>query len=458
MSIDKNLLQGQPFRLVALLFIVLLTVFLTARPTSGFAQSNSARTLFADNKAGILQIRIIDITSGSKSAIGSGFVVNDSGLIATNYHVVQMAASKPEQYRIEYLSADGAAGSLNLLDVDVINDLALVQRTSQGSSEGSSEGSSQASKPLAAVLPLAAAEPDIGVPVYALGNPLDLGLTVVPGTYNGINQTSYHPRVHFTGSLNSGMSGGPTLNQAGEVVGINVSTAGNQVSFLVPVTALQHLIAEHQLRGQGVDNMALRIGQQLLADQDKKFAQMLSLDWSTIALGEATVVNELSPFFRCWGGSNSSSEKAQLLSADRTCRSEDNIYLNEKFNSGVIEHQFFWLEADKLNSLQFYTYYKRLFSDFAPGNKAREKDVGDYQCDTEFVATNNLEAEPQRKTKAVFCARAYKDYPQLYDVLFLQGTVDDSRAAFISHFTLAGVSRDNAKAYVRKFMGVAQWR
>ncbi|MDB9804882.1 serine protease [Porticoccaceae bacterium] len=450
MSIDKNLLQGQPFRLVVLLFIVLLTVFLTARPTSGFAQSNSARALFADNKAGILQIRIIDITSGSKSAIGSGFVVNDSGLIATNYHVVQMAASKPEQYRIEYLSADGAAGSLNLVDVDIINDLALVQRRSQGSS--------QASKPLAAVLPLAAAEPDIGVAVYALGNPLDLGLTVVPGTYNGINQSSYHPRVHFTGSLNSGMSGGPTLNQAGEVVGINVSTAGNQVSFLVPVTALQHLIAEHQLRGQGVDNMALRIGQQLLADQDKKFAQMLSLDWSTIALGEATVVNELSPFFRCWGGSNSSSEKAQLLSADRTCRSEDNIYLNEKFNSGVIEHQFFWLEADKLNPLQFYTYYKRLFSDFAPGNKAREKDVGDYQCDTEFVATNNLEAEPQRKTKAVFCARAYKDYPQLYDVLFLQGTVHESRAAFISHFTLAGVSRDNAKAYARKFMGVAQWR
>ena len=137
MSIDKNLLQGQPFRLVVLLFIVLLTVFLTARPTSGFAQSNSARALFADNKAGILQIRIIDITSGSKSAIGSGFVVNDSGLIATNYHVVQMAASKPEQYRIEYLSADGAAGSLNLVDVDVINDLALVQRRSQGSSEGS---------------------------------------------------------------------------------------------------------------------------------------------------------------------------------------------------------------------------------------------------------------------------------------------------------------------------------
>lgn len=450
MSVAKNTLHGQFGRLTALLITSLLIVFLLCRPTPGFGQGNSARTLFADNKAGILQIRIIDITSGSKSAIGSGFVVNDNGLIATNYHVVQMAASKPEQYRIEYLSASGAAGSLNLVDVDVVNDLALVKITSQTSSQTSSE--------IAAVLPFAAAEPAIGVPVYALGNPLDLGLTVVPGTYNGINQTSYHPRVHFTGSLNSGMSGGPTLNQAGEVVGINVSTAGNQVSFLVPVAALQQLVAEQQLRGQSVDNMALRIGQQLLADQEKKFAQLLSLDWPTIALGEASVVNELSPFFRCWGGSNSSSDKAQLLNADRTCRSEDNIYLNEKFNSGVIEHQFFWLETDKLNAPQFYIYYSRLFDDFAPGNKAREKDVGDYQCDTQFVAVNNAEAKPQRKTKAVFCARAYKDYPQLYDVLFLQGTVDDSRAAFISHFTLAGVSRDNAKAYARKFMEVAQWR
>ena len=442
MSTHKNILQDGADRLRAPVAALLLMALLVCWPTSSWAQSDSARTLFADNKAGILQIRIIDITSGSKSAIGSGFVVNETGLIATNYHVVQMAASKPEQYRIEYLSASGTANSLTLVDVDVINDLALVQATGQ----------------ITPVLPLAAAEPPIGVPVYALGNPLDLGMTVVPGTYNGINRTSYHPRVHFTGSLNSGMSGGPTLNQVGEVVGINVSTAGNQVSFLVPVTALQQLIAEHQLRGQGVENIRQRIGQQLIADQQKKFAQLLALDWPTIALGEALVVNELSPFFRCWGGSNSSSDTAQLLNADRTCRSEDNIYLNAKFNSGVIEHQFFWLEADKLNQLQFYAYYQRLFSDFAPGNKAREKDVSDYQCDSEFVAVNNVEAQPERKTKAVFCARAYKDYPQLYDVLFLQGTVDDSRAAFISHFTLAGVSRENAKAYARKFMEVAQWQ
>ena len=440
------------------------------------AQNDGARTLFADNKAAILQIRIIDLTSGSKSAIGSGFVVNNSGLIATNYHVVQMAASEPDQYRIEYLSADGATNSLSLVDVDVINDLALVKADTE----------------MLSVLPLAADEPPIGVPVYALGNPLDLGLTVVPGTYNGINRTGYHPRVHFTGSLNPGMSGGPTLNTAGQVVGINVSTAGNQISFLVPVTALAHLIAEYTERAAGVADIKQRIGQQLLADQDKKFAQLLALEWPTLALGDAVVADELSPFLKCWGGSNSSSPKAQFLSADRTCRSEDNIYLNAKFNSGVIEHQFFWLQANKLNSLQFYAYYERMLSDFAPGNRGTEKDLGGWECVSQFVAAEGsqfLAAEgsifpaaegsqfladegsqfidagsaadsaikDSRTTKVVFCSRAYKDYPGLYDILFLQGTVDDSRAAFVSHFTLAGVSQKNAKAYARKFMGVSKW-
>ena len=437
MTIDKTLGRS----------VKILLGLLLCWHISGFSQNENARTLFADNKTTILQIRVIDVTSGSKTAIGSGFVVNSQGLIATNYHVVQLAASKPEQYRIEYLTADDQAGDLQLVDVDVINDLALV--------------SAQDLK--AQPLSLAVSEPPIGVAVFALGNPLDLGLTVVPGTYNGINQTSYHPRVHFTGSLNSGMSGGPTLSEAGQVIGINVSTAGNQVSFLVPVTALHQLIAEYQGRSAALEDMTQRIGQQLFDDQEEKFNRMLALDWPTMPLGQAQVIDELKPFVKCWGGSNSSSEKAQFLSADRTCRSEDNIYLRGKFNSGIIVYQFFWLEADKLNALQFYAYYQRLFDDFVPGNNAEERDVGDFNCDDQFVIggdalKSNAADKAERKTKAVFCVRAYKDYPQLYDVLFLQATADDSRAAFLSHFTLAGVSQKNAKAFTRKFMGVATWR
>jgi serine protease Do len=227
---------------------------------------------------------------------------------------------------------------------------------------------------------------------------------------------------------------------------------------LVPVTALHRLIADYHGRGGSAEDMTQRIGQQLFDDQEEKFTQMLAIDWPTIALGQADVIDELKPFVKCWGGSNSSSEKAQFLSADRTCISEDNVYLSGEFNSGIVEYQFFWLEADKLNALQFYTYYQRLFADFVPGNTGEEKDIGDFSCDDQFVVSGNSGDSSRRKTKTVLCARAYKDYPQLYDILFVQGTVDNSRAALLSHFTLAGVSQKNAKAFARKMMEVAKWQ
>jgi hypothetical protein len=400
------------------------------------AESETARNLFADYRSAILQIRIIDLSSGSKSAIGSGFPIDSNGLIATNYHVIEMAASEPQQYRIEYLTDSNQTGSLTLVDVDVVNDLALVK----------------AEQLVAEPLQLAATEPEAGVPVYALGNPMDLGLTVVPGTYNGINKSSYYPRVHFTGSLNSGMSGGPTLNEQGQVVGINVATAGNQVSFLVPSGRLQQLEADYRTRGRAIDDISQHIGSQLMADQQQKISRLLAADWPLIELGEAKVLEELPPFVKCWGGSNNASTKAQFLNAERSCRSEDNIYLNTGFETGILEYQFFWLETDQLNSWQFYTAYEQLFADFVPGNRASEEDVTEFHCDNNFVTSAT-----GRQSKVVFCTRAYKDYPGLYDSLLLQGSVDSSSKAFISHFTLAGLSRENSLAFGRKFMEISQW-
>lgn len=90
-------------------------IFILLWSSSICAQNVIARDLFADYKSAVLQIRIIDLTSGSKSAIGSGFPINESGLIATNYHVIQLAASEPQQYRIEYLTETNKPANSNLL-------------------------------------------------------------------------------------------------------------------------------------------------------------------------------------------------------------------------------------------------------------------------------------------------------------------------------------------------------
>ena len=119
---------------------------------------------------------------------------------------------------------------LQLLDVDVVNDLALLYWQ---------DGSGNAFQ-------LANSNPRQGEMIYSFGNPMDIGMTVVPGTYNGIKETSFFQRVHLTASINPGMSGGPALNSVGEVVGINVSTAGNQISFLVPVERLKTLLSQQE--------------------------------------------------------------------------------------------------------------------------------------------------------------------------------------------------------------------
>lgn len=405
--------------------------------TTANGETEIAQDLFADFKQSILQIRVIDITSGSKSAIGSGFVIDNAGLIATNYHVVEQEVSQPDKYRVEFLTDANQAGELRLVDVDVINDLALLKVTDRE----------------LVPLKLATQEPEIGVPVYALGNPLDLGLTLVPGTYNGILQGSYHPRMHFTGSLNPGMSGGATLDASGRVVGINVASAGNQVSFLVPASQLQMLVDEYYERVETKVDMRSRIKQQLMRDQEKKFSELLTVPWESMRLGEADVLKELPPFVKCWGGSNSSDGKSEFLTADRTCRSEDDIYIDAKFNTGSIEYQFFWLQAHKLNSWRFYTYYEKLFQEFVPGNRASEDDVTNFECQDGFTRFAS-----SRQYKTLFCLRAYKDYPDLYDVLFLQGTVDHAEKAFVSHFTLAGVSKENSLNFTKRFMEYSQWR
>src|SRR6185369_5102152 len=159
--------------------------------------SSAAERVYESAKPRILQVRTLLQAAGRQSSIGSGFLVNADGLAITNYHVVSQFALDPRTYRLEYLAPDGAKGALKLLAIDVANDLAAVklERTSMPFFEFDPRA-------LAGRLPK-------GERIYAMGNPLDLGFTIVEGTYNGPVDKTYDKRIHFSGAINPGMSGGP---------------------------------------------------------------------------------------------------------------------------------------------------------------------------------------------------------------------------------------------------------
>src|SRR5690349_14669421 len=188
--------------------------------------SAAAESIYAVARPGLLQIRTLVEAAGRQSSIGSGFLVSADGLAVTNYHVVSQYALEPKTYRLEFARPDGSQGALKLVAIDVANDVAIVKL------DGTDLPHLEFDK--------AALEDKSprGERLYAMGNPLDLGFTIVEGTYNGFVEKSYNARVHFTGAINPGMSGGPAVTAAGKVAGINVAKRldGELVSFLVPAS------------------------------------------------------------------------------------------------------------------------------------------------------------------------------------------------------------------------------
>ena len=135
----------------------------------------SVKALFSSYKPSIYQVRTINTATGQKTSIGSGFVIGDGKMIATNYHVIADAVNK-EKHAIEYIATDDKEGQLRLLAVDVVHDLAIVA----------------ADHDLGKPFKLGGV-PEQGEALYSLGNPGDLGFIIVDGINNARARASSSP-------------------------------------------------------------------------------------------------------------------------------------------------------------------------------------------------------------------------------------------------------------------------
>jgi len=400
--------------------------------------SKQAELLFNQLKPSLYQIKLIDKASGEKSSIGSGFQISSDGIIATNYHVISSYALHPEKYRIEYLDFQGKKGKLSLQRVDVINDLALVKRHVDQDMT---------------FFQLSNETPHKGEELFSLGNPHDLGMIVVPGTYNGLKKESFNDRIHFTGSINSGMSGGPVVNRQAKVVGVNVATSGNSIGFLVPHDKLVSLY--QNFLNDAPDSIDDQITAQLMASQNKLMTAILNSPWQTKQLGENGSIPIIDvPFVRCWGDSNTDKVDALILTAVANCSLDENTYLSSRFFTGSVEIEFRTMQAKEIGANKFYRLYQQQIARAGAGNRADKENVTQYQCHHDLIIPDNQAIN----SKTIFCTRAYKKFPNLFDVLYLSASIDKEKQALVSHFTIAGISKSNALAFTRQFMEAVSWK
>ena len=414
------------------LFTRILLLFLLL--STADAENNTVN-IYSDVENSVYQIRVLNKQTRKKSVIGSGFVVGRSDILATNYHVVSSYVNEPETYDLEYFSTSGETGSLELLDLDVVHDLAVVK----------------ANKALGKPLNITHI-PNKGANLYSLGNPMDLGFSIVEGTNNGLMKYSEDKNILFSGSLNPGMSGGPTLNESGEVVGINVATSGNEISFLVPAKHLSTILGRLKLRNyKPEDDFFQLISDQLLSDNQAFISRLLTEKWSHEKIGKFSVPSELSHSIRCWDASRVAEEDDLFRSFFTRCSNERSIYLDEGLELGTLDYEYQWLESDELHPVRLYSRYEKLNSSILNSNAGKD-DVTNFACNTRFIRVD------KQDFKATICRRDYINYTGLSDVLITMAMVGHKNKGFIFNLDMIGTDFDLALDLYQKMLGEFKWK
>ncbi|MBX3509030.1 MAG: DegQ family serine endoprotease [Parvibaculum sp.] len=166
-------------------------------------------------------------------SLGSGFVIDPSGVVVTNNHVIEGAD------RIEVTFTDGTTLPAVIAGTDPKTDLAVLRVESD--------------KPLPHVDLGDSGSLRVGDWVIAIGNPFGLGGTVTAGIVSALNRDihagNYDDFIQTDAAINRGNSGGPLFNLDGQVVGVNsaiISPSGASVGigFAVPSSTVKPIVAQ----------------------------------------------------------------------------------------------------------------------------------------------------------------------------------------------------------------------
>ena len=284
-----------------------------------------------------------------------------------------------------------------------------------------------------------------------MGNPLDLGFTIIEGIYNGLVERSYNEQIYFTGALNPGMSGGPAVNSAGDVVGINVATrrGGQLVSFLVPARFAAALL--QRVREQGpAPNLRAEVGRQLVAWRSAMFGSLSKAGFRSTTLGPYRAPEIVASWFNCGASTNDgATPKPRASISSTTCSSETGVYVASDLNTGVIQVNHSYIRATDLNQFQLATLLTQYSQPRLVGGGSFRKWYTPERCHENFVGNATASGHPP--LRATWCARAYRDFEGLYDVVLVAVTQDQGREALVSRLSLQAVGYEDAAASLSAF-------
>jgi hypothetical protein len=245
------------------------------------------------------------------------------------------------------------------------------------------------------------------------------------------------------------MSGGPVLNAAGQVVGINVSKhlGGELVSFLVPGRFARALVqsaaAAHPLKLPA----NAEVSRQLIAHQQDLVARTLSKAFRRQTHGRYRVPLLDESYARCWGDANSPRQKG--LGIERSNCVMDTSLFTGRGTTGALGVRHEVYDGSRLGAWRFYRQYSTSFGNesFEPGSTGMTA----AECHEDFVDQRGL------PLRVVVCARAYRKFSGLYDLSVLVASLDDPLYGVQGRLDASGVSFDNGLKLVKHYIEGFAW-
>lgn len=398
------------------------------------ATSENARDVLARVRPAVIQIKGFFGANTAQAFHGTGFAVAEGGVFMTNYHVVAQQVQYPDKYRLEYRTADGQTGNVTVLAIDVRHDLAVVRAT----------GFAPDPLKLQPVVPVK------GERAYSIGFPLDVGLTITEGVSNGKVEDAFDARIHYSGAINGGMSGGPALNGLGAVIGINVSGYRFEqlVSFLVPAEHGMALLERSLKTKSDANSLKKETGVQLRAHAASLLGA-LGNKIPTQAAAGYLLPAKIAPFIDCnASGDPAPNQPVQMVGIN--CSAKAGLYVQQGLYSGDLRYAHYVLTTDKLDSWRFANKLSDLAA--ATGAFGSRRHVGPFACENRIVALKGFDAS------VMVCTRSYRRLEGLYDFTVRISSLNGAKRGFASHLDMYGLEFEPGMQFIKRYVEAMEWK
>ena len=413
---------------------IILTLLLPVSALAAREAKQPGQEVYSEIQPSVFKVKTAANEDSPQASYGTAFVVAEHGLLITNYHVVSDAFLNPKRRHL-YLVTGDTSTPADILAIDILQDLALI------------------SVPLKFKkwLRFSAQKPRQGEVIYSIGQPEDLNMAITVGTYNSELNYSRYSIIHMSTPINSGMSGGPTVNKKGQIVGVNVakSVGSDSLSFSVPGHYAQTLLQRGAQRTETqYDVIWSEIEDQLFALQKD-----LTDDITESALKPATFgiwqVAGMTPSLRCWSRTTDD-DRIRYDMQEHVCYLAQSAYLSDDTRTGYFRTTVQKVKGMGLNPWQFFSLLGSFFSDlnFDDGTSQNLMPLlTNGHCDSDLIS--NSYGVP---FKVVICGRGYSRLHRLRDYKVSYTTLFQPSAALLGEVELRGFTVENVQRVLRSLL------